>query len=34
MGGIVGGVVFSALFGYNPVWWLSLFILRSAGQQP
>ena len=28
MGGIVGGVVaFSDLFGYNPVWWLCLFIL-------
>lgn len=31
MGGIVGGVVsFSALFGYNPVWWLSLFILIAG----
>lgn len=31
MGGIAGGVVsFSALFGYNPVWWLSLFILIAG----
>ena len=31
MGGIVGGVVsFSALFGYNPVWWLSLVILIAG----
>ena len=28
VGAIVGGLVsFSALFGYNPVWWLCLFIL-------
>lgn len=31
MGAIIGGVVaFSALFGYNPVWWLSLFILIAG----
>lgn len=31
MGGIVGGLVaFSALFGYNPVWWLCLFILVAG----
>lgn len=31
MGGIVGGVVsFSALFGYNPVGWLCLFILIAG----
>lgn len=31
MGGIVGGLVsFSALFGYNPVWWLCLFILIAG----
>lgn len=30
-GGIVGGLVaFSALFGYNPVWWLCLFILIAG----
>lgn len=30
-GGIVGGLIsFSALFGYNPIWWLSLFILFSG----
>lgn len=30
-GAIVGGLVaFSALFGYNPVWWLCLFILVSG----
>ena len=31
VGAIVGGVVsFSALFGYNPVWWLCLFILIAG----
>lgn len=31
MGAIVGGLVsFSALFGYNPVWWLCLFILIAG----
>lgn len=31
MGAIVGGLVsFSALFGYNPVWWLCLFILFAG----
>ena len=31
MGGIVGGLVsFSALFSYNPVWWLCLFILIAG----
>ena len=31
MGGIVGGLVsFSALFSYNPVWWLCLFILVAG----
>lgn len=31
MGGIVGGLVsFSALFGYNPVWWLCVFILTAG----
>lgn len=31
MGGIVGGLIsFSALFGYNPVWWLCLFILVAG----
>ncbi|MDO4163738.1 MAG: hypothetical protein Q4D56_05040, partial [Bacteroides sp.] len=30
-GAIVGGLVaFSALFGYNPVWWLCLFILIAG----
>lgn len=30
-GAIVGGLIsFSALFGYNPVWWLCLFILISG----
>lgn len=30
-GGVVGGLIsFSALFGYNPVWWLCLFILISG----
>ena len=30
-GPIVGGLVsFSALFGYNPVWWLCLFILIAG----
>jgi hypothetical protein len=30
-GGIVGGLIsFSALFGYNPVWWLCLFIIISG----
>ena len=31
MGGIIGGLVsFSALFGYNPVWWLCLFIIIAG----
>lgn len=31
VGTIVGGLVsFSALFGYNPVWWLCLFILIAG----
>lgn len=31
IGAIIGGVVsFSALFGYNPVWWLCLFILIAG----
>lgn len=31
MGAIIGGLVsFSALFGYNPVWWLCLFILIAG----
>lgn len=31
MGAIVGGLVsFSALFGYNPIWWLCLFILLAG----
>lgn len=31
MGGIVGGLLsFSALFGYNPVWWLCVFILVAG----
>ena len=31
IGTIVGGLVsFSALFGYNPVWWLCLFILIAG----
>ena len=30
-GAVIGGLVaFSALFGYNPVWWLSLFILVAG----
>lgn len=30
-GAVVGGLIsFSALFGYNPVWWLCLFILISG----
>lgn len=30
-GAIVGGLVaFSALFGYNPIWWLCLFILVAG----
>ena len=30
-GAVVGGLMaFSALFGYNPVWWLCLFILISG----
>lgn len=30
-GAIIGGLVaFSALFGYNPVWWLCLFILIAG----
>lgn len=31
LGAIVGGLVsFSALFGYNPIWWLCLFILIAG----
>ena len=31
VGAIVGGLVsFSALFGYNPVWWLCLFVLIAG----
>ena len=31
VGAIVGGLVsFSALFGYNPVWWLCLFLLIAG----
>ncbi len=31
VGAIVGGLVsFSALFGYNPIWWLCLFILIAG----
>ena len=31
VGAIVGGLVsFSALFGYNPVWWLCLFIMIAG----
>lgn len=31
MGAIVGGLAsFSALFGYNPVWWLCIFILIAG----
>lgn len=31
MGAIVGGLIsFSELFGYNPVWWLCLFILFAG----
>ena len=31
VGALVGGLVsFSALFGYNPVWWLCLFILIAG----
>lgn len=31
MGGIVGGLIsFSYLFGYNPVWWLCVFILIAG----
>ena len=30
VGAIVGLVSFSALFGYNPVWWLCLFILIAG----
>ena len=30
-GAVIGGLVaFSALFGYNPVWWLCLFILVAG----
>ena len=30
-GAVIGGLVaFSALFGYNPVWWLCLFILMAG----
>lgn len=30
-GAVIGGLVaFSALFGYNPVWWLCLFILLAG----
>jgi hypothetical protein len=31
MGAVIGGVVsFGALFGYNPLWWLCLFIMISG----
>ena len=31
IGGIIGGLIsFSELFGYNPVWWLCLFILIAG----
>lgn len=31
MGAVIGGVVsFSALFGYNPLWWLCLFIMIAG----
>ena len=31
IGGVLGGIAaFSALFGYNPLWWLSLFILLAG----
>lgn len=31
MGGIIGGLIsFSALFSYNPVWWLCLFVLIAG----
>jgi membrane-associated phospholipid phosphatase len=31
MGAVIGGVVsFSALFGYNPLWWLCFFIIISG----
>lgn len=31
IGGIIGGLIsFSALFSYNPVWWLCLFILIAG----
>ena len=31
IGGIIGGLIsFSELFGYNPVWWLCLFILVAG----
>ncbi|MEG1660400.1 MAG: phosphatase PAP2 family protein [Bacteroides sp.] len=31
MGGIVGGLIsFSALFDYNPVWWLCIFLLIAG----
>jgi hypothetical protein len=32
MGGIIGGLVsYSALLGYNPLWWLCVFILIAGG---
>lgn len=32
VGAVIGGLVaFSALFGYNPVWWLCIFILLAGG---
>jgi len=31
IGGVVGGLIsFSAIFGYNPVWWLCFFILVAG----
>lgn len=31
VGGVVGGLIsFSALFGYNPVWWLCFFIIIAG----
>lgn len=31
IGGVVGGLIaFSALFGYNPIWWLCLFIIIAG----
>jgi hypothetical protein len=32
IGGIIGGLVsYSALSGYNPLWWLCVFILIAGG---